>query len=79
MVKIKTMKKLIVLIPLLALLSCGESKEEKQKRLSDQLNHNIDSIAKAGKNKVDSLDKLIKASKTADSIAAEISKAINGK
>ena len=73
------MKKLLLLIPLFAMVSCGESKEEKQKRLSDQLNHNIDSIAKAGKNKVDSLDKLIKASKTADSIAAEISKAMNGK
>ena len=48
----------MILIPLLALLSCGESKEEKQKRLSDQLNHNIDSIAKADKNRVDSLIKL---------------------
>lgn len=73
------MKKLLVLLPLLVLTSCSESEEEKQKRLSDQLMHNVDSIQKAGQQKVDSLDKMIKASKQADSISEALNNALNGK
>lgn len=73
------MKKLFLLIPIIAFLSCGESPEEKQKRLSDKLNHNIDSIKKAGQSKVDSLDKLIDANKTADSIQKVLDDAMKGK
>lgn len=69
------MRKLIVLLPLV-LLACGESKEEKQKRLNDQFNHNVDSIKKAGAEIVNSLDKQIEANKKADSISAEINKAL---
>ena len=68
-----------IIIPLFALVSCGESEEEKQKRLSDQLMHNVDSIKLAGQVKVDSLDKMIEASKTADSISDALNKALNGK
>lgn len=73
------MKKILIMIPFIALISCGESEAEKQKRLSDQLMHNVDSIQKAGQVKIDSLDKRIEASKTADSIADALNKALNGK
>jgi len=38
------MKKIMLILPLVALMACGESEEEKQKRLSDELMKNVNSL-----------------------------------
>ena len=38
------MKKLIVLLAIVTLASCAESEAEKQKRLSDELNKNVQAL-----------------------------------
>jgi len=57
------MKKLIYALPVLAMLSCGESEEAKQKRLSNELMKNINAAQDKLANDTSELNRKIKLEK----------------
>ncbi len=53
------MKKTIMMLTMLVLISCGETEKQKQERLSKELMTRIGNIKEAGRLRIDSIDRAI--------------------